>query len=108
MKMEEKELNKPDPFLKKKHNMLMKEYGLTLFEYLAMMLKQNGECAVCGAQVAGKGKVHDPEWLRVDHCHDSGVVRGLLCVACNVGIGMLGDSPQRIDCAAAYLRQHKC
>lgn len=52
-----------------------------------------GACAVCLKQ----------EKLYVDHCHDSEKIRGLLCVKCNTGLGMLNDSVDMLDAAKRYL-----
>ncbi len=41
--------------------------------------------------------------LAVDHCHDTGFVRGLLCNRCNVGIAQFGDNPDNIQKAIDYL-----
>lgn len=55
---------------------------------------QEGCCAVCGA--GGK--------LVVDHSHVTGAVRGLLCSACNTGLGLFKDSPVRLRNAIEYLK----
>lgn len=64
-------------------------YKLTYEEYLA--LKQ--ECAVCGTE----GKLH------VDHDHTTGKVRGLLCHGCNLALGLVKDSPERLRKLADYI-----
>lgn len=58
-----------------------------------MVLKQGGRCAVCGEE----------KKLHVDHCHDTGKVRGMLCFACNTGIGKLKDDPDLLLAAHRYL-----
>lgn len=58
-------------------------------------------CAVCG-EPDGVGKV-DSKRLALDHCHASGKLRGMLCYACNVGLGYFRDSPARLIAAARYL-----
>lgn len=71
-------------------------YGLTSEQYAAMFASQGGLCAVCRGRGGKKGLV-------VDHCHETGVVRGLLCHRCNVGIGALGDAPAALRRAVKYL-----
>lgn len=74
-------------------------YGLTVKAYQDLLDKQGGGCAVCGA----KPKNNRKRFLSVDHCHSSKKVRGILCDGCNMGLGCLGDSPERLRAAAAYL-----
>ncbi len=45
--------------------------------------------------------------VTVDHCHDSRIIRGALCTRCNVGIGMLGDDPEVLRAAIAYLTRDR-
>lgn len=68
---------------KGKNTTLKNRYGMTLEEYRKMYEKQNGKCLICEKE----GK------LDVDHNHSTGEIRGLLCNACNRGIGFLKDSP---------------
>lgn len=79
-------------------SLLKREYGMTLEEYDRLLEEQGGACAICGTTDAAP---HD--YLSVDHCHDSGIVRGLLCSACNKGIGHLRDDPSILREAANYL-----
>lgn len=65
--------------------------------YLALLQKQNGKCAICGTKDFGKKAPN------VDHCHATGVIRGLLCCSCNRGIGLLKDDPELLLKAAGYL-----
>lgn len=88
-----------DRHARKSH--LMKQYGLTPERFDAMLADQGGGCAVCRAPVAD-ARGYRPH---VDHCHDSGRVRGLLCGRCNRSIGMMGDDPQLLRDAAAYLER---
>lgn len=75
-------------------------YGRNVAADKAARDDHRGVCAICGtSSPGGKG------W-HVDHVHDgSGDVRGILCHPCNVGIGMLKDSADLLDVAAAYLRR---
>ena len=81
---------------------LQRKYGVSLGVYRAMWIGQHGECAVCGnpetATQGGRVKR-----LAVDHNHQTGEVRALLCSNCNVGIGSLSDSPVHLRQAALYL-----
>jgi len=80
---------------------LRKSYGLTVEQYEAMRAAQLFSCKICG----------EPEWaqpkgkLHVDHCHATNKVRGLLCDACNRGIGVFKDSPALLVAAANYLKE---
>lgn len=79
---------------------LKREYKLTQSEYEEMLYQQSGGCAVCGKTApGGRGSFH------IDHNHESGVIRGLLCAPCNMGIGQLGDSADRLRLAIAYLER---
>lgn len=73
---------------------LRKKYGITVEQYDEMVAAQDGRCAICGDA---------PEQLYVDHCHSTGVVRGLLCHGCNSGIGFLRDHPEILTAAIGYL-----
>jgi hypothetical protein len=75
-----------------------KKYGLTQDDFLGLGEAQDWTCLVCGTQTQD---------LVVDHCHESGYVRSLLCANCNAGIGMLGEDPERLEAAAEYLRNVK-
>ena len=81
-----------------------KQYGLTLEEIIAKAAAQDDKCAICRkASVAVNsisGKVVD---LHIDHCHETGKFRGLICAHCNRGLGLFGDSPETLRAALAYL-----
>lgn len=77
-----------------------RKYGLSKERFFEMLRIQGGACAICGT--------HDPKGafgvFCVDHCHETGVVRGLLCQSCNVAIGALGDTADSVQRAVDYLR----
>ena len=79
---------------------LKRTYGITPEQYDDMLAAQGGVCAVCGAPP------EDPRGYRmhVDHCHDSGRVRGILCGGCNRGMGNFGDDIARLESAIRYLQ----
>jgi len=64
-------------------------------EYAALAEAQHHVCAIC----------LNTRKLVVDHCHATGVVRGLLCKPCNSAIGFLGESAEACRAAAMYLRR---
>jgi len=79
----------------------IRELGTTPEVIEDMLSLQEGGCAICGGQPGiQSGRVTN---FHIDHCHSSGRVRGLLCGPCNVGIGMLKDSPQILLKAVSYL-----
>ena len=88
---------------RKEHNRKkrLQPYDLTQDELNAMMAEQNGVCKVCGCPPTGKGP---NAVLHIDHDHDTGKVRGLLCQACNRGLGFFRDDPERLAAAINYLR----
>jgi len=74
-------------------------YGMPLGGYDAMLVKQDGKCAICQTdKPGGKGRFH------VDHCHGTKEVRGLLCHRCNTGIGLLG-TVESLQSAISYLNK---
>lgn len=80
---------------------VLRKYGLTIADYDAMLSAQHGRCAICARTNSGDSRGHR---YHVDHCHATGRVRGLLCSNCNLGIGKFGDSADRLERAAMYLR----
>lgn len=79
---------------------LRRYWDLTPEQFAALLEKQNGGCAICG-----KNRSSAKKPLCVDHNHDTGAIRGLLCDNCNRGIGLLLDSPELLKNAIAYLEQ---
>ena len=82
---------------------LKNKYGITEEDYQLMFDNQGGKCAIClSVKQSGKWQRHG-----VDHCHTTGVVRALLCNACNRGIGLLKDNPELLRSAANYIEHYK-
>lgn len=71
----------------------MRKYGLTVEALDELKKKQQSKCAVCFSE----------EELHVDHDHETGSVRGLLCGRCNRGIGMFDDDADKLSAAVGYL-----
>ena len=93
--------------LKRWHSMTQEEkmatrvramYGIEPDEYLEMCNSQQGKCAICGNEPTTQRGLH------LDHCHDTGQVRGLLCHGCNTGLGAFSDDPELLAKAIGYLR----
>jgi hypothetical protein len=78
---------------------LRRRYKISVQTYNNMLQAQGGLCAIC-RQSSGNRNLH------VDHCHETGKVRGLLCVSCNTGLGKLKDSPTVLRAAIEYLLEH--
>ena len=71
------------------------KYGISLEQYNSILKSQNGVCAICNKS--------SDRLLDVDHNHSTGLVRGLLCRACNLGIGQFRENPSIIRKAIVYL-----
>jgi Recombination endonuclease VII len=79
----------------------LRRYGLTFAQKQDMLTSQGNQCACCGSpDPRGKNGWH------VDHCHATGRVRGLLCLYCNVALGKVEDSVERLEALIKYLEKH--
>lgn len=76
---------------------LKRSYGISLEDFEILLKKQNGVCKICTQSCSRHSR------LSVDHCHSTGVIRGLLCDRCNTGIGKFEDNPELLRKAAEYL-----
>lgn len=74
----------------------LKQYGLTISSYNAMLERQKWLCAICGNPKEKRNFV-------VDHCHATGRVRGIIHYSCNLALGNAKDNPDILRKAAAYL-----
>ena len=80
---------------------LRRNFGLSMQDYEDMLKIQNGVCAIC------QQKCNTENNLAVDHDHNSGKVRGLLCKNCNTAIGLLKENTDTLKKAFNYLEIHK-
>ena len=86
---------------------LKRKYNLTYEEYLTMYEEQLGKCSICSKDISLAGVGADKQTVAaVDHCHNTGKVRSLLCHACNAGIGHLKEDKNILNKAIEYLRKH--
>ena len=79
-----------------------RNFGISLSEYSTLLESQMCVCAMCG-----KDETENNQRLCVDHCHETGKVRGLLCNTCNTGLGLLQDNTQILENGISYLRKHR-
>lgn len=86
---------------------LNRRFNLTGEEYSALLAEQNGGCAICGGKETHLSRNGKPKDLSVDHDHETGDVRGLLCVNCNRALGYFEDSVVRLQAAISYLQRHR-
>jgi hypothetical protein len=80
------------------------DYGVEIEEYQAMLDAQAGKCAICKKGETSLHQNGSIKSLAVDHCHETGAIRGLLCFRCNMMIGYAQDDPERLLKGAAYLQ----
>lgn len=83
---------------------LKKNYNITLDEYDILFEQQNGVCAICGKTEIRRNK-HNVWHLAVDHSHQTGKIRGLLCGNCNSMLGFVKDKPDLLLKAYLYLNK---
>lgn len=94
-----KEYYQTKGYLSHKFAKLKYKYGISKEEYISLYNLQEGKCAICkcGIDILGK-------YTHLDHNHSTGVIRGLLCHSCNVGIGFL-KSVAYLEEAVKYLQK---
>jgi hypothetical protein len=82
-----------------------RKFGITPEGYSELLKSQNGTCAIC-KQPETATRLGKVKALAVDHCHQSGAIRGLLCADCNTGIGKLRENTSIFLSAIRYLDYH--
>jgi hypothetical protein len=88
---------RPERKLADRAGHLKRKFGISLEQYEEMLAAQSGGCAICGVLPPENGSLH------VDHDHETGRVRGLLCFSCNGGIGQFQEDPLILRAAVRYL-----
>lgn len=95
----------PDKYYRMLRNSKLKKYGLTLHQYEEIFEAQGGLCTICNKpETQGTGGNNGT--LAVDHCHATGLFRGLLCSSCNRGLGFFDDNPLYLQKAIEYLNEN--
>lgn len=97
-KLKNKDLNL---FHKQKYN-LKKRYGLSWDNFVLLFEQQNKQCKICDVVLSLDFK-NKNKFPHVDHCHNTGKIRGLLCNTCNVGLGSFKDNKNLLLKASEYL-----
>jgi hypothetical protein len=93
-----------DPLYRERHNAwvrkakLLRTFGITVEQYDELWLAQDGRCDIC--------KQTSEDWLSIDHDHETGEIRKLLCSGCNFGLGHFKDDTVRLAAAIEYLKRH--
>ena len=77
---------------------LKKDYGVSADDVDALFYLQAKRCKLCRKEIESAVKAH------VDHCHETGRIRGLLCFTCNKALGMLGDNEDGLLLALGYVK----
>lgn len=95
-----KEYNKrPDVAEKAREWSYLNKYNMTIAQFDQLLEDQGKQCAICKTKTPGGSKGR----FCIDHCHETGIVRGLLCVNCNQMLGHSKDSIETLRKAAVYL-----
>ena len=83
-----------------------RRYGITVDDYDRLFKQQKGLCMICKSPETRlvDGKLTK---LSVDHCHETKIIRGLLCNKCNRAIGLLFDCPKLVKSALNYLKKSR-
>lgn len=90
-----------------RNSRLKGKYGITEKELIAKIDAQNGKCLICSQGIVLRASGKEKRFVAcVDHDHETGRIRGILCSQCNRGLGMFGDAPARLLAAAEYLAGH--
>lgn len=83
----------------RREQIMFQRYGILAEEYNDLIVNQGGVCKICGSLPPQNKK------LDIDHCHSTGIVRGLLCNSCNRGLGYFKDNVNFLQKAQEYLNE---
>lgn len=91
------------PWKDRREAQLKRIYGIDADDYDRFLSQQNSRCAICKEPYTGRT---DTSFFAVDHCHQTGRVRGLLCTNCNLGLGNFQDNILTLRKAISYLSKN--
>lgn len=97
---------KYDPSTKYRRYNLKAKYGMLESDYDEMLNKQGGVCAICGEKPKDQSYGRHAK-LHIDHDHETGKVRELLCMSCNQALGFFRDEKSILENAIKYIDRHK-
>lgn len=92
----------PEIKLKYRQKYIERKFGINYEQYNKMLAQQGGVCAICGSAETKCSA----EYLAIDHDHDTGEIRGLLCSNCNRALGLFQDNSEIVEKAMLYLKKH--
>jgi hypothetical protein len=87
-------------FVSRKNDRLIRIFGITIDTFDEMLREQNGRCYICSKPFSDQLKAN------IDHNHNTGQVRKLLCSPCNTTLGLLNENPEIFDACISYLNEH--
>jgi Recombination endonuclease VII len=88
----------PEVKFRRRNNAHLKLYGISLMQREALFVAQGSKCGICNTENPGL------RW-ELDHCHKSGLIRGILCSGCNLLLGHGRDDPKVLAAAIEYLER---
>lgn len=103
---QKRERDRIDPYEHKRrtrNSNLKRKFGITLDDYEDMLFAQGGRCLICD--------IYDRELTKelcVDHNHETGKIRGLLCNRCNTLVGFLEKNKDLLSMAFNYIKEKSC
>jgi hypothetical protein len=99
VKKSQEKLGKEERKIRRRKYHLRDKFGMTISDYNLLLERQNGKCAICD-------KIPKLS-LVIDHCHETGKIRGLLCQRCNMGLGYFQDNKILLEKATKYIKNHE-
>lgn len=86
---------------------LRKLYGVSEDQFNTLFEEQRGKCKICETPITNRFLDEYSAKTHLDHCHRTGVVRGILCHMCNSGLGLFNDDPDILRKAADYVEKFR-